>query len=197
MESGDATKDSSNVLVHEKIFCCGKDCSRKWYQPIIGARYECLSCKKLCHKHNLCARCYQNYPYKSKQLAQTLADDEVQPETATAEGNGGIFESNLEEDGHKRELQGKPFVEHVFRCMSLLGTKRYHLEKMYDRQLLDKASKSKPIGDMLNRYAEFSQIEFVLRGILLYPFGVINLLLHRKFATNFRYSTENIHKIGA
>lgn len=188
-----SSNDSSNrVLVHEWVSCFGEACAHRWRQPIIGVRYKCLSCKKLKRRHNLCASCYAEYPYKSRELVDSLGDDADESKTSKHEGNADIFAvAPADSQLRDHEARGQSTVEHSFRCISSPGKSKNAPEKLYDPLAVDSKFKTRPIGDIVRKSAEFSHLEFWLLGILLYPFTVMNMLLHRLLTKRIRVAATN------
>lgn len=159
---------STKTFVHRGVFCFGDNCAHKWGQPIVGVRYDCVSCKKLKRKHHFCATCYHSYPFKGKE-PESFADDNVQTESA---------------DNHFEERQddtAAAAIEHVFQCISTPRVETFVQERLYDKRSIDFKYKSGPIGEILKSATEFSQLSCAVRCILLYPFGLLNYLLHRLF----------------
>lgn len=144
-------------------------------QVDIGERYECLSCKQLKRSHNLCVACYESYPLKSKTLAETLDEN-------------GALENKTPTLGSKIHLEPEPVssrskcgtIEHVFRCISKPGTSGCN-GRLYDQNTIDKTFKPKTVGDMQKKAAQFSELEFLVYGMLMYPIGLLSLLLNRLF----------------
>lgn len=182
----DSLDDSSKVLVHMSWCCDGDDCARKWLlQPIVGVRYECGSCKSNKVKHNLCAPCYDKYAYKATKLADDVKPEAVQMEPRQSSSLSSIDVSCLFGENilsSDSDIPPKDNPLHTFRSVSTPsdsadGPIRL-MDKTQKQELDDRLNRRPPIASKVAGFLEFSQLDFLVRGLLLYPVGMINHLVH-------------------
>lgn len=189
----DAKPDNgSEDPVHLGYYCDGDGCVTKGLESIVGARYECVSCHKHKYLHNLCAICYDKYPFKAMSANDILPQESRESTTATSVSSAEIHPTVVAPSDRSKVpdsmTEDSPAVSAQYRSI-ISGNHIEHdfcrIEQCVASEEAEDCKRShRPIGKDSTKakvafLRQFDHMNFVLGILVLYPVGLFNYLINR------------------